>query len=296
VAGRPSHGYIALLDRVHCHLRPRTYVEIGVDRGRSLSLALPGTACVGIDPKPRVEFPLGRSTKLFRVTSDRFFETSDLAAELGDADVDLALIDGLHLFEFALRDFMRLEAHCHRSSVVLVHDCYPIDQRTSSRQRDGQRGTWSGDIWKLVLALREYRPDLAVHTVDVAPTGLGVVTGLDRTSTVLAEHYDEIVERYLDRPYSDVAADKAGLLNRVPDDWQAVRSLLPPRPPGRRRPAPLVVARAARWRPGRRSTVHRDLRQLLVLAHLDPIVGIGRRVQAKRARGGTGDAGPAAPL
>ena len=46
------------------HPRPaaaRTYVEIGVNRGNSLTLALPGTRVVGIDPEPRLRHPISRS-------------------------------------------------------------------------------------------------------------------------------------------------------------------------------------------------------------------------------------------
>ena len=52
--------YFDLLDRIHQHVLPRTYVEIGVSTGRSLTLALPGTMSVGIDPDPRLLcFPSG---------------------------------------------------------------------------------------------------------------------------------------------------------------------------------------------------------------------------------------------
>ena len=49
--------YFDMLDRVHQHLLPRTYVEIGVNNGRSFALALPGTECVGIDPEPPTDIP-----------------------------------------------------------------------------------------------------------------------------------------------------------------------------------------------------------------------------------------------
>jgi hypothetical protein len=41
--------------------------------------------------------------------------------------------------------------------------------------------------------LREYRPDLIAIPVDTQPTGLLVVLAPDHTSTVLRDHYDEIV-------------------------------------------------------------------------------------------------------
>ena len=62
---------------------PRTYVEIGVSTGRSLTLALPGTMSVGIDPDPRLSFPLRRGTRIFHQTSDDFFANHDLTRLFG---------------------------------------------------------------------------------------------------------------------------------------------------------------------------------------------------------------------
>ena len=112
---------------MHVRLLPRTYVEIGVNRGNSLTLALPGTRAVGIDPEPRLRHPISRSTKVFPWDSDTFFEMWDLEDVLGGRKVDLAFIDGMHLFEFALRDFANLEPHCTPESVIVLHDCLPAN-------------------------------------------------------------------------------------------------------------------------------------------------------------------------
>ena len=87
-------------------------------------------------------------------------------------------------------------------------------------------------MWKVIALLKEYRPDLAVHTVDVWPTGLGIVRNLDPTSRVLDELYDEIVERFMALPYShvDSAGGRAETLNLIASDWDVVRAALPPQP------------------------------------------------------------------
>lgn len=217
--------YYSLLQRIHEHLRPRTYVEIGVRHGQSMSVARPGTRSIGIDPAADIRFPIGDAARIFDMTSDEFFARHDLRAELGGLPVDLAFIDGLHLFDYALRDFANLERFCSRRSVVLVHDCLPIDAVTSARERTTD--VWSGDVWKLVICLRRRRPALSVTTVDVPPTGLGVITGLDPASTVLLRELESCYQEYVPLGYDDLlAGDKDAELNRAPWEWDTVARVL----------------------------------------------------------------------
>lgn len=217
--------YYELLRTIHAHLTPRTYVEIGVRNGASLALALPETLCIGVDPAMEILHPIGPRTKLFHETSDDFFAHHDLAAELDGLPVDLAFIDGMHLVEFALRDFANLERYCGPGSVILVHDCLPVDRETSTRERTTQ--VWSGDVWKLVVGLRRHRPDLTVTTLDVPPTGMAVITGLDLRSDVLRRRMARLSERLVALDYDDVLVpDRDGPLNRIGHDWPSVAAAL----------------------------------------------------------------------
>ena len=51
-------------------------------------------------------------------------------------------------------------------------------------------------VFKVTTVFERYRPDLTTVLLDTEPTGLLVVLGLDPESTVLADHYDEIVAEY----------------------------------------------------------------------------------------------------
>ncbi len=235
--------YRGALDFVHTTLAPRRYVETGVSQGGSMELVLPGTRAVGIDPEPKIDRPIPRSASIYAMASDEFFERHDLSGLLG-GPVDVAFIDGMHLFEYALRDLINIERHCAPGSVVLVHDCYPQDEVTAARERTTRR--WSGDIWKLILCLREYRPELSLATLDVAPTGLGVITGLDPSSRVLSESYEEICERFVPLPYEVLNPGKAEALARVPGDLGTLASLLPESPFRRYGRRALLAARNAR--------------------------------------------------
>ena len=59
-----------------------------------------------------------------------------MISELGGKTLDLAFIDGMHHFEFALRDFINVEKYCSADSIILIHDVYPIDA-TERRSRTG---------------------------------------------------------------------------------------------------------------------------------------------------------------
>jgi hypothetical protein len=256
---QPPADYIELLERIHRHLLPRTYAEIGVSSGRSLGLSLPGTRAVGVDPQPLITFRLPLSAKVVRLTSDDFFRRYKSKDLFGKTPLDLAFIDGMHLFEFALRDFMNLEKWCTPDSVILIHDCHPINELSAARVRSTK--AWTGDVWKLVLCLKEFRPDLNVSTVGVPPSGLCVITGLDPASRVLETRYNEICERFIDLDYSVIAERTDGLLNAVANDWAVVRGLLPDQQFRAAEVGPLELLRSLRLPP--RVVVVRRIRRLL---------------------------------
>jgi hypothetical protein len=216
--------YYGLLPRIHALLKPSAYVEIGVRNGESLLLARSATTAVGIDPAPQITAALPPSTRIFRMTSDNFFANHDLKKELGGKPLDLAFIDGMHLFEFALRDFINLEKAASPGSTILVHDCYPVDRITA--QRDRTTRIWSGDVWKLVLCLKKYRPDLQVATIDVPPTGLGVIRKLDPASNLLASRLQSICEEFIPYEYGEIETNKPERLNSVENRWHEIKALL----------------------------------------------------------------------
>jgi len=216
--------YLQVMARILDAVKPRTYVEIGVEHGTSLRLVQAPTLAIGIDPEPKLAGPLAANQKVFAETSDAFFAARDPRAELGGLPIDLAFIDGMHHFEFALRDFANLERYSAADSTILIHDCYPLDRETADRER--HRDFWSGDIWRLIVLLKKYRPDLAVHTIATAPTGLGLVRNLDPGSRLLLERHDQLYEEFLSLDYAYLDDDMAGKLNLFPNDWARIRTLL----------------------------------------------------------------------
>lgn len=222
----PGDNYLTQLQRIHDYLRPRTYLEIGIYKGHSLRRVHPETRVIGIDPVPRLEQPAGPLQAVHAITSDDYFAAHDAIAELGGERVQLAFIDGLHQFEFALRDFMNIERVCNPDSIVLVHDCYPLDRQTAGREQ--KTYFWSGDVWRLIPLLKKYRPDLSINVIGTPPTGLGTIRNLDPDSRVLWERLDEIVAEFMALDYAVLDANKAEMLNRYSNEWPQIEDLLRP--------------------------------------------------------------------
>lgn len=180
-----------LLAEIHKQLNPEFYFEIGVQTGKSLALAK--CEAIGVDPMPLVSVPLAANAKVITASSDAFFEQkSDL---LLNKSIDLAFIDGMHLFEYALRDFINVERFAKPYTLVVIDDILPghVDQA----KRDRCTRAWTGDVWKLREVLEHYRPDLQLLTVDAYPTGLLLISGLDPENNVLQEKYASIIGEYL---------------------------------------------------------------------------------------------------
>jgi hypothetical protein len=183
-----------LLGEVHRAYRPRSYLEIGVNTGRSLALSR--TLTIAVDPAFKITAEVQCDLRLVKATSDEFFAQDDALARFPDGRIDLAFIDGLHLIEFALRDFMNVERHSDWTSVIVLDDVLPRNVGEAARERGG-RIAWAGDVFKLAEVLGRYRPDLLVLPLDTDPTGVLLVLGADRESQVLQDHYDEIVAEYV---------------------------------------------------------------------------------------------------
>jgi tetratricopeptide (TPR) repeat protein len=220
----PGDFYYTWLERFYSLLAPEAIIEIGIADGASLARVRPPTLAIGVDPSPRVAYPLTAETHIFPETSDTFFARGGPDKLLAGRPCDIGFIDGLHLFEQALKDFINLERYCGPRSVILFHDTVPLDEATESRARDTKFHT--GDVWKVVPCLKHYRPDLDVFTIATPWTGLTVVTGLDPTSRVLEENFDEAVARFIDVPFADIQHRLDSAFNIVSNDWDVVAARL----------------------------------------------------------------------
>ena len=197
-------SYLAVLQRLHDVLQPENYFEIGSETGASLALAR--CPSLAIDPYPKIEgqaaIGIKPSFSFYRMTSDAFFARHDPKVILG-GPIEMAFLDGMHLSEYLLRDFINTERHAKRNSVIMLHDCLPVEwpmaERTLKgppvRERYGR--AWTGDVWRTALLLKRRRPDLEITAYSAAPTGLVCITNLAPDSTDLGDSYADCVREMM---------------------------------------------------------------------------------------------------
>ena len=201
--------YFRLLNRIHAKLQPKWYLEVGTFTGKSLAMAKCNT--VAVDPNFKIEHPVinaeGSQMFFFQQTSDDFFASGFLKAN--KIKPDFAFLDGMHLFEFLLRDFIAAEKAMGKGGVICLHDCCPTTAYMA--EREFHDGMWTGDVWKTLMILLKHRPDLRIDVTDAASTGLVVIRNLDPRSKVLEANYDDLVDEYMDQSLDDLEGGIGGL-------------------------------------------------------------------------------------
>lgn len=190
------HEFLA---RLHEMLKPKIYMETGVQSGESLKLAHAAELAIGIDPYPLI----GQSgnQQIFPMYSREYF-----ADDSREPQIDLGFIDGSHLIEDVLRDFLGMARKAHFGTVIVFDDVLPYSQEIASRTMP-PGGDWTGDAWKIIPIIRGA---LGLHGVEskmvnTFPTGLFVVWHLPRRpnttgwSLVKMElDYEDLVAKWIE--------------------------------------------------------------------------------------------------
>lgn len=164
------HQFLAAL---HEKLKPKVYLEIGVQMGESLVLAEKADLAIGIDPFPMVDFSPNRrdNQQICPMTSDAWFKEF-----YGGPPIDLAFIDGMHLVEFALRDWLNVQKLMRPGGVIVFDDMLPYNAAIAARVQPP--GDWTGDVWKLFyILMEEYNQEPML--VNTTPTGTMVLLNVE---------------------------------------------------------------------------------------------------------------------
>lgn len=159
-----------LIDELCTCLGASSYLEIGTAGFDTFAHIRVARKC-GVDvqmplPQPIPQLPLtidsdaGRTqVTLFQKTSDEFFQTD--AVQL--APFDVVFVDGMHLYEFVSRDIRNSLGLLAPKGIILLHDTCPRSFESQLRHRQSG-GPWHGDVWKAVVEIYLYRPDVAIMT------------------------------------------------------------------------------------------------------------------------------------
>jgi Methyltransferase domain len=173
----PGPSYREVLSFFHQRLRPRGYLEIGVETGATLALSK-AQCSVGIDPdfSPLRRDKISTDCLLFEMKSSEFFEQNERITVFGNTPLDLVFIDGLHQYLASVTDFAAVEGWTNERTVVVMHDALPVAPIYATTERTTR--FWVGDVWKTVKLLLSCRTDLRIRIVPTPPSGLVVITKL----------------------------------------------------------------------------------------------------------------------
>jgi hypothetical protein len=145
------------------------YLEIGLESGRTLENVL-APHRVGVDPNPRFDtHVLPDGVEIHSIPSDDYFARLPRRTAF-----DIVFVDGLHTYEQTYRDVINAFRHCP-NGVLLIDDVVPSDwisaipDQAESLEIRRQHGIdnidWHGDVFKVILMLRDHHPELDWVTI-----------------------------------------------------------------------------------------------------------------------------------
>lgn len=159
------------VNRIAEFVGAKSYLEIGVAKGKTfLEVRIPHK--VAVDPKFRFETAPHRTENVVfhETTSDAFFAQHPKSEKF-----DVIFIDGLHVFDQALRDFRNSLEVSHDRTVWLIDDVVPVDEYSAMTdakkarelrwQTGNTSGAWHGDVYKVIYAIHDLHPEFSFVTV-----------------------------------------------------------------------------------------------------------------------------------
>ncbi len=201
------------------------YLEIGVHNGHIL-FRIKSNFKIAIDPKFAFDTirkfgkiilnPYNLYNQYFEKSSDAFF-AEDAATIIDNKKIEISLVDGMHQYDFALRDIENTLKYLSDDGVIVVHDCNPQTKAASGTwdewQERNEAGFWNGDVWKAIVHLRSLRNDINVFVLN-CDHGLGIITKAKKENG-LQFSADEISKLN----YEDLAENRQQFLNLKPAEY-----------------------------------------------------------------------------
>lgn len=197
----------------------KNYLEIGVFNGH-IFFRIKSRTKIAVDPEFRFDIWRKLAKVVFNpynVFNQYYSEKSDDFFRLHADDIfkskkiEVALVDGMHEYSYALRDTENILKYLDDDGVIILHDCNPATRENAVSfnewKEDGMKGEWNGDVWKAIVHLRSFRRDIDVFVAD-CDYGLGIITKR-KPESILHFSQDEI-DKF---EHADLAANRKEWLN-----------------------------------------------------------------------------------
>jgi tetratricopeptide (TPR) repeat protein len=191
--------YLNFLKALH-EKKYEIYFEIGACTGNSLRLSQ--SPSVAIDPYFNLQVEtIGNKDfcLLFQEKSDYFF--GETLPKFPHLKCQLGFIDGMHLFEYALRDFINLAKNSSEKPLFLFHDVLPWSYEMATRdyKKIPKGEPWTGDIWKLIPIFISLGMEKNMKLLTSAPSGILAISNPSKDLiTKLEDDFDRIVAEWTD--------------------------------------------------------------------------------------------------
>ncbi len=171
----------------------KNYLEIGVRDGACFTQV----RCLrktSVDPNPITDHTS------HKMTSDEFFSGLD-----DDDTYDLIFIDGLHLEAQVDKDISNSLRHLSSGGSIVLHDCNPPTLSHAGEEQSSEppaNGNWNGTVYRSIIKLRIFRPDLSLLTVD-SDWGVGILSRA-ASSILEADAAESVCWEFFDRHRQEI--------------------------------------------------------------------------------------------
>ncbi len=213
---------IELINMICAHVDAKDYLEIGIRDGMAIS-QIQAANRTGVDPNPLTQYAHPSfsggldGVRVFPCESDVFFEKDHTL-------FDVVFVDGLHLYEQAIKDVFNA-VNCLRSrGYIVVHDLLPTTREEGARIKTTD--VWNGDVWKIMHDLHHNYPAIQSFVVD-SDCGMGVIW-IDDPDV----HFEPVwTKGYPRLPFSVYEEEKHVFMDIIPPDRELLMNKLNSRLP-----------------------------------------------------------------
>jgi hypothetical protein len=184
------------------------YLEIGVAHGYTLE-AVNFPNKWGVDPFPKCKWDHIKGISISPIPSDEFF--SQISEEKEFVGI---FLDGAHTFKQSFNDLVNSLNHLSSDGFILFDDSVPEDEYSAlnsisqchelRKLNNIHRETWSGDVFKTIIAASENYPELEIITMISPQHPQTLIYWKNGVKSKIQPLSQEAMEKYDRLKYDDI--------------------------------------------------------------------------------------------